>query len=288
VAPRGDCSGSTCARAIDRQPVYSPDGKSIMFSSNRGGTLDLWEASTETGEVHRVTDDPQDDWDPEYGPDGQTIFWCSNRGGPFEIWTARRDGSAPHQLSRDSLDAQNPSISPDDRWVLYSSAHPAKSGLWRLPVDGGDGEHLLTTATLIPDLSPDGRNVSVITDVGTVEAKLSVFDLEAHKLLPVSVPLQVQSGTVQLGRARFMPDGRAVAYIQERGDGQPVVVRRPLSAWRTGDGPVDTLFARASEAIESFGFSPDGKRATVSVVDWLSGLTIAEGVKGIVPPRRAK
>ena len=141
---------------------------------------------------------------------------------------------------------------------------------------------------MIPDLSPDGRYLSVITDVGTIEAKLGVFDLQERTLLPNPVPLQVLPGTVQIGRSRITPDGSAVAYIQARADGTPVLVRRPLSAWRTGAGRIDTLFAAATEAIESFGFSPDGKRATVSVVDWLSGLTIAEGAKGIVPPRRAK
>jgi len=81
------------------------------------------------------------------------------------------------------------------------------------------------------------------------------------------------------------PDGNAVVYLNTRADGRPVLLRRSLSAWRTGGG-TDTLFAHASEAIESFGLSPDGKRAVVSVVDWLSGLTIAEGVQGIVPPKR--
>ncbi len=278
----------TSGMAIDRQPVYSPDGKAVMFSSNRGGTLDLWEVSVETGEMHRVTDDPEDDWDPEYSPDGRSIFWCSSRSGAFEIWTARRDGSAPRQLSRDSLDAENPSVTPDNHWVLYSSAHPAKPGVWRVPVAGGDGELLLRAGTLIPDLSPDGRHLSVITDVGTLEAKLSVFDLTTLKQLPAPVPLQVFAGTVQIGRSRFTSDGSAIAYVHARGDGQPILLRRPLSAWRTGAGRIDTLFVGATEAVESFGFSPDGKRATVSVVDWLSGLSIAEGLHGIVPPKRFK
>jgi len=278
----------TTGLSIDRQPVYSPDGKAVMFSSNRGGTLDLWEVSVETGEMHRVTDDPEDDWDPEYGPDGRSIFWCSGRSGAFEIWAARRDGSAPRQLSRDSLDAENPSVSPDNRWVFYSSAHPAKSGLWRVPVAGGDGELLLRAGTLIPDLSPDGRYLSVITEVGTPGSRLSVFDLLELEVLPQPVPLQVFAGTVQIGRSRFTSDGTAVAYLYARGDGQPILLRRPLSAWRTGAGRIDTLFVGATDAIESFGFSPDGKRATVSVVDWLSGLTIAEGVQGIVPPKRIK
>jgi Tol biopolymer transport system component len=278
----------TSGLAIDRQPVYSPDGKAVMFSSNRGGTLDLWEVSVETGEMHRVTDDPEDDWDPEYSPDGQSIFWCSRRSGAYEIWTARRDGSAPRQLSRDSLDAENPSVTPDQQWVYYSSAHPAKSGIWRIPAAGGDGEFLLRSGSLIPDLSPDGRYLSVIMDVGTIEPNLSVFDLAAQELLPVPVPIQVLTGSVQIGRSRFTPDGSAVIYIHAREDGRPILLSRPLSAWSTGVGRIDTLFAGATEVIESFGFSNDGTRAVVSVVDWLSGLTIAEGVQKIVPPKRTR
>ncbi len=277
----------TSGMALDRQPVYSPDGKSVMFSSNRGGTLDLWEVSVETGEMHRVTDDPEDDWDPEYGPDGQSIIWCSDRSGAFEIWMARRDGTAPRQLSHDGLDAENPSISPDGRWVYYSSANTEKVGLWRIPTEGGEGEHLLRNGTLIPDLSPDGRYLSVILGFGTVENRLSVFDTQEKRELPRPVPLQTYFGNVQVGRSRFAPDGEAVVYVQTRENGQPVLLRRPLSAWRTGSGAVDTLFADATESIESFGLSADGERAVVSVVDWLSGLTIAE-VPGIVPPKRER
>jgi len=276
----------TSGLAIDRQPVYSPDGRSVMFSSNRGGTLDLWEVSVETGEMHRVTDDPADDWDPEYASDDRSIFWCSSRSGAFEIWTARRDGSAPRQLSRDSVDAENPSLSPDGQWVYYSSAHPRKPGLWRISAAGGNDQHLLRSSSLIPDLSPDGRQLSIITDVGTLEPELGVFDLAENRLLAHPIPLQVLPGTVQFGRSRITRDGRAVVYLYSTQDGKPILLRRPLSAWQTGVGRQDTLFAGSSDAIESFDFSPDGQRAVVSVVDWLSGLSIAEGVPGIVPPKR--
>jgi Tol biopolymer transport system component len=278
----------TSGVAIDRQPVYSPDGRSVMFSSNRGGTLDLWEVSVESGEMHRVTDDPQDDWYPVFGSVGLWILWCSCRSGAFDIWGARGEGSAPRKLSRDSLDAENPSVTPDNRWVLYSSAHPAKAGLWRVPVAGGEGQLLLPGLTLIPDLSPDGRYLSVITDVGTLSSKLGVFDLSEQRLLSNPVPLHVVPGTIQNGRSRITPDGSAVVYVYARQDGRPMLLRRPLSAWRTGVGKVDTLFAGSAESIESFGIAPDGKRTTVSVVDWLSGLTIAEGVAGIVPPKRSR
>jgi Tol biopolymer transport system component len=281
-----DARTLTSGMAIDRQPVYSPDGRWIMFSSSRGGTLDLWEVSVESGEMHRLTDDPADDWDPAYSRDGQSVFWSSNRSGAFEIWAARRDGSSPRQVSHDSLDAENPSPSPDARWALYSSASPAKSGLWRVPLDGGQEERVLRNGTLIPDLSPDGRYVSLILDVGTLASKLSVLDLETRRTLPAPVVLRVSPGTVQTGRSRWLPDGNSIAYVFVRDDGRALLLRRPLSAWRTGAGEIDTLFAGSAETIESFHFSPDGKRAVVSVVDWLSGLTITDAVPGVVPPKR--
>ena len=133
----------------------------------------------------------------------------------------RRDGSAPRQVSNDSLDAENPAVAPDHRWVLYSSANGDKSGLWQVPLGGGPAEHVLRGGTLIPDLSPDGRHVSVITAVGTLGAQLSVFDLAERKLLSAGVPLHVYPGTVQFGRSRITPDGSAVVFLFAREDGHP-------------------------------------------------------------------
>jgi protein kinase-like protein len=114
----------------------------------------------------------------------------------------------------------------------------------------------------------------------------------AHRLekgpFALAEVLHVTPGTIQNGRSRITPDGSAVVYIYAREDGQPMLLRRPLSAWKTGVGKIDTLFAGSTESIESFGLAPDGKRTTVSVVDWLSGLIIAEGVNGIVPPKRGQ
>ncbi|MCC6349551.1 MAG: serine/threonine-protein kinase [Candidatus Eisenbacteria bacterium] len=290
LSSRGGENGRwlTAGMAMDRQPVYAPDGRSVVFSSNRGGTLDLWELSLARGEMHRVTDDPADDWDPVVTRDGESIFWSSNRSGAFEVWSARRDGSSPRQVSRDSLDAENPGVSPDGRWIIYSSSNVAKSGLWRVGTDGGNAELLLRGITLIPDLSPDGRYASVILAVGTLEANLTVVDLESGRVLPSTVPLRGTPGTVQVGRSRWTPDSQALVYLEVRDDGHPVLLRRPLSAWRGEGGQADTLFAGSSDAIESFGFSPDGRHAVLSVVDWLSGLAITNSVPGVAPRRSAK
>ncbi len=97
----------TRGNSNDRQPVYSPDGTRIVFSSNRSGNLDVWAHELATGSVRRLTDHPGDDWDPAVMPDGR-ILWSSNRSGHFEVWIAEPDGARPRQLSTRRLPRREP------------------------------------------------------------------------------------------------------------------------------------------------------------------------------------
>jgi eukaryotic-like serine/threonine-protein kinase len=109
----------TRGNSIDRQPYFSPDGASVIFSSSRGGDVDLWEVSLKSGTLRRLTDHPALDWDPFISSDNQHLVWSSNRTGNFEVWVAERDGSSPRQVSHDGSDAENPVVTPDG-WVLYA------------------------------------------------------------------------------------------------------------------------------------------------------------------------
>jgi Tol biopolymer transport system component len=118
----------TRGNSSDRQPSYAPDGRSLLFTSNRSGNLDLWITSSDGG-VRRVTDDGAEDWDPAFTPDGKKIVWSSGRSGNLEIWTANADGSGATQISRDGVDAENPTATADGQWIVYNSFNLKKSGL---------------------------------------------------------------------------------------------------------------------------------------------------------------
>jgi eukaryotic-like serine/threonine-protein kinase len=75
----------TRGNSIDRQPYFSPDGASVIFSSSRGGDVDLWEVSLKSGTLRRLTDHPALDWDPFISSDNQHLVWSSNRTGNFEV-----------------------------------------------------------------------------------------------------------------------------------------------------------------------------------------------------------
>ncbi|HTD53197.1 MAG TPA: protein kinase, partial [Thermoanaerobaculia bacterium] len=129
--------------SIDRQPTYSPDGKRVLFSSNRSGNLDLWILERPSGSLRQVTDDAAQDWDPAFTPDGKQILWSCNRRGHLEVWAANSDGSGAHQLTNDGLDAENPTATPDGKWVVYWSGNPQKAGVWRIHPDGSGASQLV-------------------------------------------------------------------------------------------------------------------------------------------------
>ena len=57
----------------------SPDGRSIVLSGNRGGFLDLYLLSLQTGRLEALTHDPFGDSEPVFTPDGQSIVFVTER-----------------------------------------------------------------------------------------------------------------------------------------------------------------------------------------------------------------
>ncbi|MBI3667681.1 MAG: PD40 domain-containing protein [Acidobacteria bacterium] len=143
----------------DRQPVYSPDGEWVLFTSNRSGNLDLWEISTKTGALRQITDHPADDWDPAFTTDGKKIIWSSKRTGHFEIWMADADGSGARQVTHDGASAQNPTATPDGS-IVYASGSPSTRGIRKIHQDGSGDTRVVAGYLVQPGVSPDGRYVA--------------------------------------------------------------------------------------------------------------------------------
>src|SRR5262249_54134289 len=57
----------------DRPPRWSPDGKKILFESNRGGSMQLWVIDLSGGEARQLTTISTEAGDAQWSPDGKTI-----------------------------------------------------------------------------------------------------------------------------------------------------------------------------------------------------------------------
>jgi serine/threonine protein kinase len=257
----------TRGSSIDRQPYFSPDGQSVIFSSSRSGDVDLWEVSLQTGALQRLTDHPASDWDPFVTPDNKHLVWSSNRSGNFEIWISERDGSSPRQVSHDGFDAENPVITPDG-WVVYAANQPQHPGIWKVRLDGSDANLVVAGPAGWPDVSPDGKYLLYHVVNTALHATIRVVRLANGT--PIEFHAEGQ-------RARFSGDGHSIVYIQP--GGRDIVRQDFLS----GSGSrVQVLIPAAPDFItDSFHITPDGKSIVAAYAQPSRSLVLAEGVPGI-------
>lgn len=254
--------------SVDRQPVYARNGRSIVFTSDRGGNVDLWELMLDSGRLSRMTDHLAVDWDPHPTADGNALYWSSNRGGHFEIWTAALDGASPQQVTKDGVDAENPSLPAAGDSVFYDSSNPKGDGLWRIPRQGGTPELIVAAETIHPAVSADGRYVAYARPEGGGTSAIDVVRVSDGKVFAF-----VRGLSVIAPRATWIGTSHTIAFRtpslvtqQFIPDTETIETRRPLFA------------ADPAATAETFALSPDARRAVLSVVDEASGLMIADGL----------
>jgi Tol biopolymer transport system component len=265
----------------DRQPVYSPDGSRVLFTSNRSGNTDLFAHELASGRLLQITDHPGGDWDGAFSPEGRSILWSSDRGGNLEIWMADADGSNPRQVSHDGIDAENPTMTSDGEWIVYVSGHTEHAGLYKVRPDGSDTTLLLAGVFSTPDVSPDGRHAQYMqTDRTQLFNTIRVVDVGSGEVADFSIqtPYGPEAPNVTYGRGRWLPDGSAIAYVGLDDSGRVGVWAQDFVPGRDTSDTRRPLVPFSEEVIESFGISPDGTRVAMSFLREISALRRAEGL----------
>lgn len=99
----------------DRGPVYSPDGSSIAFYSDRSGNQDLYLLSL-GGKALQMTASPKADTEPAFSPDGSALVFVSNRTGATELWVSNlvslQPGLHETQITDDKQFKSHPGWAP--------------------------------------------------------------------------------------------------------------------------------------------------------------------------------
>ena len=276
---------------MNRQPRYSPDGEWIVYSALRGGNVDVWSLQPRTGAVRRLTDSPAVDYDPAFTPDGKHLIFSSDRSGHFEIWMADADGSGARQVSHDGFDAENATAAPDGKWIVYASGNQKKFGIWKVRPDGGEETMLFSGLGEWPEVSPDGQYALFTFARQTEDSAVKVVRISDGTLVPFSIRLGATTRRAEQnsGRARWMPDGKAIAFASVDGKGrlgifvQGFLPGRDTAATRRPLAGFDPDWAA-----ETFAISPDGKKICLAEWEQVSSLMTAEGVPGVDRARCAR
>src|SRR5690348_2471730 len=163
---RGIKTRITFSAARDRGPTWTPDGKSIVFFSNRSGRLlHLYEkASDGTGVTTPLVADDVSESGPSFSSDGQYLLFQRRKDQPnsrFEIWAMPMAGDRkPFPVIQNQFDATLPILSPDDKWLAYVSRESGRPEIYIVPFLHGSGRQEVSTAGgFWPRWRRDGREL---------------------------------------------------------------------------------------------------------------------------------
>jgi Tol biopolymer transport system component len=164
------------ANGLDYNPSFSADGKWIVFTSERGGSADVYRVHPDGSELEKLTDGPSYDDQAALSPDGRKLAFVSTReGGTANIWLLDLTTHHYSNLTGNTAGNYRPSWSPDGRWIAFSSDLDTKqtraepfweiqqvTAIYIIRADGSGLRRLSQSGASCgnPQWSPDGRRVT--------------------------------------------------------------------------------------------------------------------------------
>jgi Tol biopolymer transport system component len=208
----------------DNYPWWSPDGKQIVFSSNRRGTLDLYlktVTGTESESVLLASD--HDKFANDWSRDGRFVLYETFAEGQTSLWALPMEGERkPFRVTRTAFREEYGRFSPDGRFIAYLSdesggnevyvqTFPQPTERWRVSSGGA----------LRPIWREDGKELFYLTP----DHQLMSVEIQTRPVFAASAPRRL----FQLARGPesydVAPDGRRFLFVTTRSE----VVDPPIS-----------------------------------------------------------
>jgi TolB protein len=204
----------TISRAQDISPVWSPDGRSIAFSSWRSGYQDLYIIFPYGGPaIQNPTHGSAEkqSYLPAWSPDGNRLAFTSSRDGNPEIYVMNRDGSGVQRITNHPSIDVTPTWSPTGTQIAFTSD---RSGSPQVYVVNADGTGLVRITHEShcdrPTWSPAPFNEIAYSSRAGAGNNINVFDFATRSTRTIT------DGIGNNESPAFAPNGRHIAFVSSR------------------------------------------------------------------------
>ena len=221
----------TAGAGVNISPVASPDGKNIVFISNRNGSYELWRMSPDGKNLFRLTEYAAGmDMHPEITPDGKFVFFMRqpNDGSRVRLMKISIEGGQVEPLMPDDPSANLfPQISPDGKSLAFHSFHydAATSNFHTsVKIVGLEGTEIASEKreeyNIPPDLrwSPDGKALIYINRAG-------VDNLWSMSLTDKQQKAFTEFNSGEIGSFTWSRDGKRLFLIRGVFNGDLVLIK---------------------------------------------------------------
>jgi Tol biopolymer transport system component len=138
-------------------PSYSPDGKRIAFTSNRGGVRQIRVADADGGNTSPLTSFSAGvGGSPKWSPDGQFVVFDARPEGNADIYTIPSGGGPVKRLTKDPGEDHVPFWSQDN-WIYFGSTRTGAQQVFRMRPDGSAVQQVTHNGGEYGEVSQDGK-----------------------------------------------------------------------------------------------------------------------------------
>ena len=217
----------------DHSPSWSPDGKRIVFTSERDENKEIYVMDADGNNPRRLTENDNFDQSPSWSPDGERIAFMSDRDGEFahfDIFVMDADGGNQQNITNNPFDERHPSWSPDGERIAFSSRRDGHfrsrwgitSEIYVMNADGGNQQRLTENRKNDQDpvWSPDGQRIAFAADRkgDFVNFEIYVIDADGGNQHRLTENRHMDASP------SWSPDGKRIVFTSQRDGNRQIYV----------------------------------------------------------------
>jgi serine/threonine-protein kinase len=214
--------------ATDSFPVWTPDGQRIVFNSGRAGAGNdlFWKSADGTGQVERLTTNPNNQGAFSFSPDGKRLVFGEATNSDLQVLSMEGERTS-QPLFQSQFNESRARISPDGHWIAYESNESGRIEIYVRPfpnVEEGKWQ-ISSDAGQQPIWAPGGQELFYRS-----RQAMMVVGIKTEPTFSAGSPVVLFTGryttfTGPILNYDISPDGQRLLMIkQEEGPGQINVV----------------------------------------------------------------